>query len=66
MWDLLHPREVTRGQIPSNPFKYRRPLPEIKRTESYEHVWQKAPYASDFQADQFFQQPRAIKQIDMN
>jgi hypothetical protein len=65
MWDLFHPSEGTRGQKPNNPYKFRRPLPEIKRTEEYGQVWQTAPYASDYQSDYFFQQRPVMTQVDI-
>ncbi|CAF2583154.1 unnamed protein product [Rotaria sp. Silwood2] len=66
MWDLFHPAENFRGQIPSNPYKYRRPLPEIKRTQDYGQVWQNAPFANDYQVDQRCQPPYAIKQVNID
>jgi hypothetical protein len=51
MWDLFHPGEDLRGHKPNNPHKFRRPLPQIQRTEDYGQVWQTAPYANDFQSD---------------
>jgi hypothetical protein len=66
MWDLFHPKEDLRGQGPLNPFKYRRPLPEIKRTEDYGQVWQTAPFANDYQFDHSFQPPPVIKQVNID
>ncbi|CAF1002991.1 unnamed protein product [Adineta ricciae] len=63
MWDLLHPKEDVVGQRPHNPYKYRRPLPQIKRTPDYGQVWQIAPYANDFQFDPHLSQPSAVKEI---
>lgn len=63
MWDLLHPKEGVRGQLPHNPYKYRRPLPQIKRVEDYGQVWQTAPYANDYQFDPKISQPPVIKQV---
>ncbi len=63
MWDLLHPSENLRGAKPNNPFKFRRPLPEIKRADDYGQVWQTAPYANDYQLDNFSYQPPVTKQI---
>lgn len=61
MWDLFHPNDDTRGQVPTNAMKYRRPLPQIKQTEQYGNVWQNAPYASDHQVDQSLYKPSMIK-----
>ncbi|CAF0979503.1 unnamed protein product [Rotaria sordida] len=66
MWDLFHPTEGFRGQISSNPYKYRRPLPEIKRTQDYGQVWQGAPYANDYLVDQRCQSPSAIQQVNID
>lgn len=63
MWDLLHPKEDVLGQRPHNPYKYRRPLPQIKRTPDYGQVWQTAPYANDFQFNPHLSQPSAVKEI---
>ena len=63
MWDLFHPSENIRGQIPNNPHKYHRPLPQIKRTPDYGQVWQTAPYANDYQFDQ---QPCTIKPVHID
>lgn len=49
MWDLFHPSDNARGKDNTNPYVYRRPLPQIRRTESSDQVWQTAPYANDFQ-----------------
>lgn len=64
MWDLFHPSENLRGPNQTNPFKYRRPLPQIKRTEDYGQVWQTAPYACDFQEDNSFSRPPVIRQVN--
>jgi hypothetical protein len=63
VWDLFHPSDNARGPIQNNPNKYRRPLPEIKRTEKYESAWQNAPFASDYQDDQQFHQSSSINQM---
>ncbi len=64
MWDLFHPGENIRGQQATNPLKFRRPLPQIPRTEDNSQVWQTAPYANDYQFDDSFQKPPFIKQIN--
>ena len=61
MWDLFHPQDKFRGQEPTNPFKYRRPLPEIPRAENADHVWQSAPYANDYQFDPSMSKPPSYK-----
>lgn len=66
MWDLLHPTENARGPIPNNPYKYRRPLPEIKRTPDYGQVWQTAPFANDFQNAESYQQHAMLKQVNID
>lgn len=66
MWDLFHPQEGLRGQKPNNPYKFRRPLPQIQRTEDYGQVWQTAPYASDYQHENPFSKPPNGKQIDFD
>lgn len=66
MWDLLHPSEDFRGQKPNNPYKFRRPLPEIPRNEDYGQVWQTAPFANDFQSDYSLEQASMAKQISTN
>ena len=63
MWDLLHPSEDLRGPLPTNPYKYRRALPEIKRGGPNDHVWQGAPFANDYQFDPSFQREPRNKQI---
>jgi len=63
MWDLFHPSEDIRGQNPNNPYKFRRPLPQITPKEDYGQVWQTAPYANDFQLDNFSHQRPFIKQV---
>ncbi|CAF0869619.1 unnamed protein product [Adineta steineri] len=66
MWDLLHPKEHVRGQIPQNPYKYRRPLPRIEQAQDYGQAWQSAPYANDYQFDCPISQPPVVKQISFD
>ena len=67
MWDLFHPSEALQGPKPTNPHKFRRPLPQISRAEDYGQVWQTAPYANDFQSDYSFEpRPPIVKQISTN
>jgi hypothetical protein len=66
MWDLLHPKEGMRGQVPLNPYKYRRPLPQIQRTEDYGQVWQTAPFANDYEFNHPFPQPPVIRQVNID
>lgn len=66
MWDLFHPHDNSREELPNNSRKYRQPLPQIKRTEKYEGTYQNAPYACDFQADQDFHQPSVVNQFNMD
>ena len=65
MWDLLHPNEELRGQKTTNPYKYRRPLPEIKRSNTQDQVWQTAPYANDFQMDPSLARQPFYKQMNI-
>lgn len=65
MWDLFHPAQHARGQIPNNPYKYRRPLPQIQHESDYGQVWQTAPYANDFQIQRCYQQPTMLKQVNL-
>ena len=66
MWDLFHPQEQLRGKQADNPFKYRRPLPQIQRTEDQDHVWQTAPYANDYQFDPSMSKPSLYKQMNLD
>jgi hypothetical protein len=64
VWDLFHPNDDLRGELPSNATRYRRPLPQIKQTEKFDNVWQNAPYAPDYQVDQALYQRAMMKQAD--
>jgi hypothetical protein len=67
MWDLFHPSEDLRGEKPNNPFKYRRPMPQIPpRTGDYGQVWQTAPYANDYENGYVATPPSFVKQIDID
>lgn len=66
MWDLFHPEERFRGQQANNPYKFRRPLPEIPRADNNsDQVWQTAPYATEHQYDPSMSKPPLYKQINI-
>ncbi|UJR21100.1 hypothetical protein I4U23_024200 [Adineta vaga] len=67
MWDLFHHYNGNQEQMPLNSRKYQRPLPEIKRTESYDSVWSNpAPYVSDYHMNRDFNQPPMVNQMNVD
>ena len=66
MWDLFHPHNDADDQTPVNSRKYQRPLPAIKRTDSYNNIWSDpAAYAYNYNPNRDYNQAAMVDQMNV-